>query len=163
MVKVIFTRKDGTAEKVIDVLPNSKLGEDREAVQMLLGLPVNPPYKFFLERTQKELKDNLTFEKAGIQENDKLILFSPTDKKILQPEPTSATSRASNQINQPRFSQAILYTIVMFAISFLAPTIYYKVFNSGNYWNSLINDIWKDHNLQLKKDWENIWNNPFSL
>ena len=65
--------------------------------------------------------------------------------------------------SQPRISQAILYMIVIFATSFLAPTAYYKVFDSGSYWNSFIDRIWQGHNLQLKKDWENIWENPFSL
>ncbi|NES69862.1 MAG: hypothetical protein F6K24_33940 [Okeania sp. SIO2D1] len=75
MIKVIFTKSDGTAEKTIDVSPNSKLGEDREEVQMLLGLPVNSPYKLILERTGKKLRDSLTFKEAGIQDNDRLILF----------------------------------------------------------------------------------------
>lgn len=86
---VIFTRSDGTAEKAIDVSPDSKLGEDREEVQMLLGLPVNPPYKLVLKRTEEELEDNLTFEEAGIQNNDKLILSPPTDKK--KPPPPAPT------------------------------------------------------------------------
>ncbi|NES69861.1 MAG: hypothetical protein F6K24_33935, partial [Okeania sp. SIO2D1] len=90
-MEVIFTRSDETAERTIDVSSDSKLGESREEVQMLLGLPVNPPYKLVLERTDEELEDNLTFEEAGIQENDKLILSPPTDKKKPPPpDPTPA-------------------------------------------------------------------------
>ena len=79
---VIFKRSDNTAEKPIDVSPNSKLSESREAAQMLLGLPENPPCKLVLERTDKELEDNLTFEEAGIKDNDKLILSSSTEPEI---------------------------------------------------------------------------------
>ncbi|GGA09548.1 hypothetical protein [Okeania sp. KiyG1] len=74
-MEVIFTKNDDTAEKIIDVSPDSKVGESREVVQMLLGLPESPPYKVVLERTSKKLRDNLTFKEAGIQDNDKLILF----------------------------------------------------------------------------------------
>jgi hypothetical protein len=79
---VIFKKSDSTAEQTIDVSPDSKLGESREAAQMLLGLPENPPCKLVLERTDKELKDNLTFEEAGIQDNDKLILSSSSQPEI---------------------------------------------------------------------------------
>ena len=73
------------------------------------------------------------------------------------------TTEPLSETSQPRVYQAILYMIVVFATSFLAPTAYYKVFDSGSYWNGLIDRIWQGHNLQLKKDWEDIWKNPFSL
>lgn len=46
-MEVIFTRTDDTAERIIDVSPDSKLGESREAVQMLLGLPETPRTNLF--------------------------------------------------------------------------------------------------------------------
>ena len=98
MIKVIFTRSDGTAEKAIDVSPDSKLGEDREEVQMLLGLPVNPPYKLVLERTSKKLRDNLTFKEAGIQDNDKLILF-PLNALDTYQEDENDTYKKSDKTN----------------------------------------------------------------
>ena len=90
MVKVIFTKRDSTLEKAIDVLPDSHLEEVREEVQMLLGLPINPPCKFVIEKTEKEFKNNLTFEEAGIQNNDKLILFSVDLSKNAEFETTES-------------------------------------------------------------------------
>jgi len=53
---------------------------------MLLGLPEHPPCKLVLERTKKELEDNLTFKEAGIKPNDKLILSSQTGQEIKPPQ-----------------------------------------------------------------------------
>ncbi|MDY6802416.1 MAG: hypothetical protein SXA11_01215 [Cyanobacteriota bacterium] len=74
-MEVIFTRSDGSVKKEIEVSPDSKLGKDREEVLMLLGLPVNTPCELVLEKTGKKLTDSSTFKEAGIQDNDKLILF----------------------------------------------------------------------------------------
>lgn len=81
-IRITFCRYNGDREKTSNVSLGSKLGENRKAVQMLLGLPENPPYKLMLERTGKELDDSLTFEEAGIQDNDRLILYSPGEQGI---------------------------------------------------------------------------------
>ena len=73
-MKVIFKRSDGTAERVVDVAPSSKLGENREAAQMILGLPESGSYKLVLRRTNQTLEDRLNFIEAGVQANDELIL-----------------------------------------------------------------------------------------
>jgi serine/threonine-protein kinase len=83
---VIFKKHDGTAEQTIDILPDSKLSESREAAQMLLGLPEHPRCKLVLERTKKELEDNLTFKEAGIKDRDKLILSLQTEQEIKPPQ-----------------------------------------------------------------------------
>lgn len=85
-MQVTFKRQDATAEQTIDVVPNSNLGDSREAVQMLLGLPEHPPCKLVLERTKRELEDSLTFQEAGIEPNDKLILSSPIAQEIKPPQ-----------------------------------------------------------------------------
>lgn len=85
-MQVTFKRQDANAEQTIDVLPDSKLGDSREAVQMLLGLPEHSPCKFVLERTKRELEDSLTFKEAGIKHNDKLILSSPTRQETKPPQ-----------------------------------------------------------------------------
>ena len=81
-MKVIFITCDGTAEQTIDISPDSKLSENREEVQMLLGLPANQPHNLILERTGRKLKDSLTFEAAGIQDDDKLIVTSSDEPEI---------------------------------------------------------------------------------
>jgi hypothetical protein len=75
-MQITFKKYDGTAEKTLDVLRESKLGESREVAQMLLGLPENPPCKVILKRTDKELEDSLTFEQADVRDGDNLILFT---------------------------------------------------------------------------------------
>lgn len=98
-MKVIFIRSDGTAEKTIDISPDSKLSENREEVQMLLGLPANQPYNLILERTGRKLKDSLTFEAAGVQDDDKLILCSPDDPEPKPPkEVKEVTSSPAEKI-----------------------------------------------------------------
>lgn len=97
-MKVTFKTEtdDNAGEQIIDVSPDSNLGESREAVQTLFSLPENPPYKLVLERTEEELKDNLTFEEAGIQDNDQLILSPSTDKKKPPPDPIPAPTPSSS-------------------------------------------------------------------
>lgn len=74
-IVVTFQTEDGSAEKNLnDVLLDSTLRDAREAVQMLLRLPENPPCRLVLERTGEILRDNLTFREAGIKQGDKLIL-----------------------------------------------------------------------------------------
>lgn len=74
---VTFQTEDGKAEKTLkDILLDSQLDESRQAVQMLLGLPENTPYRFVLERTGKILSDNLTFREAGVKQGDKIVLVS---------------------------------------------------------------------------------------
>jgi hypothetical protein len=86
IMQVTFKRQDANTQQTIDVSPDSKLGDSREEVQMLLGLPEHSPCKFVLERTKKELEDNLTFKEAGIKHNDKLILSSQTGQEIKPPQ-----------------------------------------------------------------------------
>ena len=103
-MQVTFKRQDATAEQTIDIVPDSKLGDSREAAQMLLGLPEHPPCKLILERTKKELEDSLTFKEAGIKHNDKLILSSPTGQEIKPPQevpPLPVTSSVSPPITSP--------------------------------------------------------------
>lgn len=75
-ILVTLQKDDGSiTEQIIDVALDSKLGELREVAHLLLGLPEDPPCRIILERTGKELRDNLTVGEAGIQHNDKLVLF----------------------------------------------------------------------------------------
>ncbi|RUS94652.1 hypothetical protein DSM106972_092890 [Dulcicalothrix desertica PCC 7102] len=75
-IVVTFQIEDGSAEKTLkDILLDSQLNESRQAVQMLLGLPENPPCRLFLERTNEILRDNLTFREAGVRSGDKIILI----------------------------------------------------------------------------------------
>ncbi|NEP43808.1 MAG: serine/threonine protein kinase [Okeania sp. SIO2H7] len=93
--------------------------------------------------------------------------YSPQiDRTFPLPSGKLAKTEIQKIEDSPSFlekSKVILYAVVLFATCFLAPTAYSKVFNSSDYWDSLINKIWQGHNNQLKKDWEDIWNDPFSL
>jgi hypothetical protein len=109
-MQVTFKRQDATAEQTIDILPDSKLGDSREAVQMLLGLPEYPPCRFVLERTKRELEDSLTFKEAGIKHNDKLILSSPTGQEIKPPQevpPPPVSSSVPPPITSPIRTQPV--------------------------------------------------------
>lgn len=81
-MEVIFRNYDGSAEEIRNVVPDSTLRKYREALKMLLGLPEKQHCKFFLERNNQEIDVNLTFEDAGIQPNDTLILSSPNRENI---------------------------------------------------------------------------------
>lgn len=85
-IVVIFQTEDGNTEKTLkDILLDSQLDESRQAVQMLLGLPENPPYRLLLERTGKILRDNLTFREAGVISGDKIILVcSPNSGDLIK-------------------------------------------------------------------------------
>lgn len=109
-MKVIFKTSDGNTEQTIDVSPDSKLGENRESAQMLLGLPENPPCKLILERTKKELKDSLTVREAGIKTNDSIILSSKPipEVKTSIPPPTPIPEVKTSTSNSKKRSKGII-------------------------------------------------------
>ena len=95
-MEVIFRNYDGSAEETRKVVPNSRLSKYREALKMLLGLPEKQHCKFFLERTNQELDVNLTFEDAGIQPNETLILCSQNIENINPSEESYQESFSSS-------------------------------------------------------------------
>ncbi|MDZ8023294.1 MAG: pentapeptide repeat-containing protein [Nostoc sp. DedQUE01] len=72
---VILKRYDGIAERKENISLKVKLSEVREAAQTLLGLPEKPPCRLVLYRTSSTLEDDCTLEEAGIQQNDRIILY----------------------------------------------------------------------------------------
>ena len=92
-IVVIFQTEDGNTEKTLkDILLDSQLDESRQAVQMLLGLPENAPYRLLLERTGKILRDNLTFRESGVISGDKIILICSPNSGDLIKVPQQETS-----------------------------------------------------------------------
>lgn len=74
-MQLSFRRQDSDAEEMEEeISPNLKLGEIRQAVKTKLGFPEHQPCTLILERTGKKLGDSLTLKKAGVRDNDKLIL-----------------------------------------------------------------------------------------
>ncbi|BAY24105.1 pentapeptide repeat family protein [Calothrix sp. NIES-2100] len=88
MLEIIVTLKryDGTAERKENISLKVKLSEVREAAQTLLGLPEKPPCRLVLYRTSSTLEDDCTLEEAGIQQNDRIMLYPQDvwDKKNAQ-------------------------------------------------------------------------------
>ena len=83
-------------------------------------------------KTDQELEDNLTFEEAGIQDNDKLLLFSPNAQKIKPPQegnqppvnpPTSPSPNSSKSSSSRNWLIAVITgsvmgILIMIAIAF---------------------------------------------
>ncbi|MDZ8260412.1 hypothetical protein [Nostoc sp. ChiQUE01b] len=106
-ITVTFQKHDGTAERTENISLDVKLSEFRKAAQILLRFPYGLPFVLILDRTKKELGNDGTFKDAGIQQNDKIILYPlpvwekqkdkfvpPTPKpqpKPVQPEPVIPT------------------------------------------------------------------------
>lgn len=94
-MKVIFKTLDNLIEKKVDISLTSTIGETRNAIQMLLGLSENEPFKLLLEKTNSILSDELTFQEINIQPNDKLIIVPSdftTNTVSVAPEETSITT-----------------------------------------------------------------------
>lgn len=75
-VQVRFQKYKDLTELPKTVSLDFRLGEARDAVQILLGLPENESYRLGLVRTGKLLGEQLTFREAGIQQNDQIILIA---------------------------------------------------------------------------------------
>ena len=87
-MQITFKSPGSQSEQKVDISLDSTVAETRSAVQMLLGLPESDSFKFFLERTNTVLSDDLTFREANVQEGDKVSLV-PLDFK-------AATSNTNN-------------------------------------------------------------------
>ena len=80
-MQVTFKRQNSDEEEIQEISPDLKLGEIRQAVQTLFGFPEHQPCQLILQRTNKPLDDSLTFQQAGIQNNDKLLLSSLSSRE----------------------------------------------------------------------------------
>ena len=63
--------------------------------------------------------------------------------------------------DKPSTEMLILYALVLFAISFLAPTVYSIASPSTDNWRKAITEIWHEHNSELIEGWEDIWYDMF--
>ena len=78
---------------------------------------------------------------------------------------TSNNSEPINELSSQKKREAIekliLYALVLFAISFLAPTVYSIASPSTDNWRKAITEIWHEHNSELIEGWEDIWYDMF--
>jgi hypothetical protein len=74
-LKLTFQRYDGSLERVTVVLSDDFIGETAEILQLLLGLPSQPPCRLGISRSGKILENTSTFRSADIQQGDQLTLI----------------------------------------------------------------------------------------
>ncbi|MCL1469125.1 IMS domain-containing protein [Argonema antarcticum] len=146
-IRVTFQKHEGSDERTLNILLDEKLGEFRKEVQTLLGLPDDPPCRLVLDRTGEELRDNATVREAGIQANDKLLLFPlgawqeknsrgsvssnikavqerdgiSRDTETIQPEPTKTTFSSLKDWQKATITGSVIGTFMLVALVLTRP------------------------------------------
>ena len=75
IIRVTFQKHDITASRTENISLDIKLSDFHKAVQILLRFPFGCPFILILDRTKQELDNYETLNDAGIQDNDKIILY----------------------------------------------------------------------------------------
>jgi hypothetical protein len=109
---LIFQRYDQQQERMVVVPSEVSIQETCESLRELLGLSHSSLYRLGIQRNGKVIDDNLTFESAGAQQNDRITLipvnlieewqskhYVPPDstdsKNAVKAEPSSAAQAKS--------------------------------------------------------------------
>ena len=74
-IRVTFQKHDATISKTENISLDIKLSDFRKVVQLLLSFPSESPFVLVLDRNKQELDNYGTLKDAGIQDNDKIILY----------------------------------------------------------------------------------------
>jgi hypothetical protein len=75
IIRVTFQKHDVTASRTENISLDINLDDFHKAVQLLLRFPFGLPFVIVLNRTKQKLDNYGTLKDAGIQDNDKIILY----------------------------------------------------------------------------------------
>jgi hypothetical protein len=75
IITVTFQKHDVTVSRTENISLDIKLSDFHKAVQVLLRFPSECEFLLVLDRTKQELDNYGNFNDAGIQNNDKIILY----------------------------------------------------------------------------------------
>jgi hypothetical protein len=78
-IQVRFQKYKDFSELSNQVPLDMRLGDARDAIQTLLGLPDNGIYRLGLVRNSTILNEQLSFQEANIEPNDHIILIAPEE------------------------------------------------------------------------------------
>jgi hypothetical protein len=78
-IQVRFQKYKNLSELSNWVPLDMRLGDARDAIQTLLGLPDNSIYRLGLVRTSTVLNEQLSFQEADIESNDHIVLIAPEE------------------------------------------------------------------------------------
>ena len=78
-IRINFQTQEGKHKQTTIVPSDFPTGDARKAMQFLLGLPENSLCQLVSWRTRQVLEAHSTFQEAGVQENETLVLV-PVDK-----------------------------------------------------------------------------------
>jgi hypothetical protein len=121
VIEIIFCEEGKAPEKTLPVSSNMKLGDFREAAQILMSLPENSSWQLVLERTREVLRNELNFADAGIKHGDKLILVPKNSRDFMEGKSISSSSGMFSRVQEEKYEAKAL-SLVKYKLQLTIPS-----------------------------------------